>query len=138
MQHARAAGPWPRMDFLLRLVSLGSVFPIQPIGRLSVAVVAQDVGNDMAVDIATLMGVDGATVASGNNSLHKGCFGLGGFNISIFRGWIFPTLVGSHLFGFEVGPSNLSSVLVDARVIMARPKMILTTESPLPADSKLR
>ena len=86
---------------MLELLGLGPVWPsfcgwlvwvrclIQPIGRLSVAVVAQDVGNDMAVDIATLMGVDGATVASGNNSLHKGCFGLGGFNISIFRGWIF-------------------------------------------------
>ena len=114
------------------------MFPIQPIGRLSVAVVAQDVGNDMAVDIATLMGIDGATVASGNCLLYKGCFGLGGFKICIFRGWIFSTMVGSHLLGLEVGPSYLSSVLVDARVIMARPKMILTTESPLPADPKLR
>lgn len=88
------------------------MFPIQPIGRLSVAVVAQDVGNDMAVDIATLMGIDGATVASGNCLLYKGCFGLGGFKICIFRGWIFSTMVGSHLLGLEVGPSYLSSVLV--------------------------
>ena len=36
-------------------VCVQRMIPIQPIGRLSVvAVVAQDVGNDMAVDIATL------------------------------------------------------------------------------------